>query len=82
VIEGFEAYLGVPGCVLGVPPTATGRVIPIIAPLNSALIGWPSQRWPNLNGLAVRIPHTKDNGAFWMRVVLEFLMRAAHFPFV
>jgi hypothetical protein len=25
-------------------------------------------------GLSVRIPHTKDSGAFWLRVVLDFLI--------
>ena len=80
LIEGFEAYLGVPGCVLGVPPagdweeridydsykfSTIGHGLLIVGPISM--------------GLAVRIPHTKDDGAFWIRVVLEFQIEGRTF---
>jgi len=66
--------------VLGVPPTGDweeridydsakfstfGRGVLIVGPI--------------MMGLAVRIPHTKDDGGLWMRVVLEFQIEGSTF---
>lgn len=76
VIDGFGAYLGEAGCVFGVPPTGDwqndGRNY------NEAKF---STYWEGTlkvdtisMGLSIRIPHIKDSGAFWLRVVLDFLI--------
>jgi hypothetical protein len=76
VVQGFGDYLGEAGCVFGVPPTgewqSDGR--------NYSDAKF-STYWEGtlrvgtiLMGLSIRIPHTKDSGAFWLRVVLEFLI--------
>jgi hypothetical protein len=81
LIEGFDSYLGVPGCVLGVPPTGaweesnTDYCDAKFSTYGSGLLSVG----PISMGLAVRIPHTNDAGAFWMRVVLEFLIEGSTF---
>jgi hypothetical protein len=80
LIEGFEAYLGVPGRVVGVPPAGdweerTNYGSAKFSTFGSGLLSVG----PISMGLAVRIPHTKDAGAFWMRVVLEFLIEGRTF---
>jgi hypothetical protein len=76
VIEGFSAYLGEADCVFGVPPT--GDWLNDGRDYNDAKF---STYWEGIlkvdvisMGLHVRIPHTKDNGALPLRVVLDFLV--------
>jgi hypothetical protein len=80
LIEGFGTYLGVAGCVLGVPPTGNwkGDTDYRSAKFSTYNAGRLSVG-PISMGLAVRIPHTKDAGPFWMRVVLEFLIEGSAF---
>jgi hypothetical protein len=78
LIEGFDAYLGVPGCVLGVPPAGTWECDTDYRSAKFSTAGRLSVG-PISMGLAVRIPHTKDDGAFWIRVVLEFLVEGRKF---
>jgi hypothetical protein len=76
VIEGLGDYLGEIGCVFGVPPAGDwqndGR------DYHDAKF---STYWDGTlkvdtisMGVSIRIPHTKDGGAFWLRVVLAFLI--------
>jgi hypothetical protein len=76
VIEGLGDYLGEIGCVFGVPPAGdwqnNGR------DYHDAQF---STYWDGTlkvdaisMGVSIRIPHTKDGGAFWLRVVLAFLI--------
>jgi len=81
LIKGFEAYLGVPGCVLGVPPTGEWRHDAgdySDTKFSTHKAGLLSLG-PISMGLALQIPHTKDDGAFWMRVVLEFQIEGRTF---
>jgi hypothetical protein len=80
LIKGFGAYLGVPDYVLGVPPTGDWECDSDYhsAKLSTYRPGRISVG-PMSMGLAVRIPHTKDEGVFWMRVVLEFLIEGRTF---
>jgi hypothetical protein len=81
VIEGFGTYLGEAVCVFGVPPDGDwqddGR------DYGDAKF---STYWEGMlkvdiisMGLSVRIPHTKDNGAMSLRVVLGFLVEGNEF---
>jgi hypothetical protein len=73
LIEGFEAYLGVAGCAQGVPPTGDWDYDKDYRSAKFSTFGrGPLSVGPISMGLAVQIPHTKDAGAFWMRVLLEF----------
>jgi len=80
LIEGFGGYLGVPDCVLGVPPSGDWECDTDYrsAKFSTHRAGLLSVG-PISMGLAVRIPHTKDAGAFWMRVILEFLIEGRTF---
>lgn len=83
VIAGFDAYLGVPGSVFGVPPTGEweGKGVEDYhgARFSTYRHGRTLAVAPITMGLAVSIPHTKDNGAFTMRVVLEFAIEGRTF---
>jgi hypothetical protein len=73
LLQGFEEYIGEPDCVCGVPPK--GEWSPNRR--DSAELSFDQEReplWvgPISMGLALRIPHTKDEGVFWMRVMIEF----------
>jgi hypothetical protein len=81
VIKGFGDYLGEAGCVFGVPPAGDwqndGRNY------NDAKF---STFWEGAlkvgtisMGLSVRIPHTKDDGALWLRIVLDFFVEGDAF---
>lgn len=76
VIEGFGKYLGEAGCVFGVPPTgdwqSDGRDYRR-AKFSTYWEGTLKVDTISM-GLSIRIPHTKDSGAFWLRVVLDFLI--------
>jgi hypothetical protein len=74
IIDGFGAYLGDSRCVFGAPPSGDWR-----ADGTDYADAKFSTYWEGTlivgtisMGLAVRIPHTKDDGAFWLRVVLDF----------
>jgi hypothetical protein len=76
LLTSFENYIGEPNCVCGVPPA--GEWSPDTGDYRAAQFSF-YQRGPLLvgpvsMGLALRIPHTKDKGSYWMRVVLEFLI--------
>jgi hypothetical protein len=81
IIDGLGAYLGGAGSVSGVPPAGDWmsdgrdyRDAKFSTYWEGALkVGTISM------GLAVRIPHTKDDGAFCMRVVLDFLVEGHTF---
>ena len=81
LIEGFDAYLGVPGCISGVPPTGDWEEpnTDYCDAKFSTYRPGPLAVGPISMGLALRIPHTKDDGAFWMRLVLEFLIEGRTF---
>ena len=70
-----------PGCVEGVPPRGEWQE-PNTEYLAAKFSTYMDRRFsvgPISMGLAVRIPHTKNEGAFWMRVVLEFLIEGRTF---
>jgi hypothetical protein len=77
LLESFEDYIGEPDCVRGVPPT--GEWTPDGRDYRFAEFSFDHPRGPLSvgpisMGLALRIPHTKDNGALWMRLVIEFVI--------
>lgn len=76
IVDGFAAYLGKGGATLGVPPTGDWRHDG--GGYRDAKF---STYWNGVlkvdtisMGLAVCIPHTKDDGEMWMRIVLDFLI--------
>jgi hypothetical protein len=81
IIDGFGGYLGEAGNASGVPPAGDWmsdgrdyRDAKFSTYWEGALkVGTISM------GLAVRIPHTKDDGAFYLRVVLDFLVEGHTF---
>jgi hypothetical protein len=81
VIEGFGDYLGEAGCVFGVPPTGDwqndGRNY-CDAKFSTYWEGTLKVDTISM-GLSVRIPHTKDSGAFSLRIVLDFLVEGNAF---
>jgi hypothetical protein len=81
VLDGLGAYLGEHGCVFGVPPTGDWRNDG--SHYHAAKFSTYSEgplRVGNISmGVAIRIPHTKDDGAFWLRVILDFLVEGRTF---
>jgi hypothetical protein len=76
VIEGFGSYLGEAGCVFGVPPSGNwqGDGRDYQDAKFSTYWGGTLKVDVISMGLSVRIPHTKDDGAMSLRVVLGFLI--------
>lgn len=76
IIEGFGEYLGDADCVFGVPPIGDWKDDGTEyndAKFSTYLEGTLKVDIISM-GISIRIPHTKDDGAFWLRVVLEFLI--------
>jgi hypothetical protein len=76
IIDGFAAYLGEGSATLGVPPNGDWR-----HDGGGYADAKFSTYWNGVlkvdtisMGLAISIPHTKDDGAIWIRVVLDFLI--------
>ena len=81
VLDGLGGYLGVHGCVFGVPPTGDWRNDGTDYHDAKFSTYWEGPLIVgNISmGVAIRIPHTKDSGAFWVRVVLDFLVEGRTF---
>jgi hypothetical protein len=76
VIEGLPGYLGASrNCVFGVPPAGDWEAGTDYRGANfSTYRAGMLTVGPISMGLSIKIPHTKDDGSLWMRVVLEFLI--------
>jgi hypothetical protein len=77
LLESFEDYIGELDCIRGVPPTGVWH--PDGRDYHPEEFRFDHQRGPLSvgpisMGVALRIPHTKDKGALWMRVVIEFVI--------
>lgn len=81
VISGFGHYLGDPESVFGVPPEGDWRTSG--ADYNDAKFSYYGMQLLQLEpikmGLAVTVPHTKDEGEFCMRLVLTFIIEGGGF---
>jgi hypothetical protein len=81
VIEGFGAYLGEANCVFGVPPK--GDWEPDGCDYRDGKFSTHSEGILKVGtismGLSIRIPHTKDTGSLWLRIVLDFLVEGNTF---
>lgn len=73
VVYGLAAYLGEGARVHGVPPEGEWR--PEAGDYHDAKFSTYHRGLiviePILMGVGLRIPHSKDSGGFWMRVVVE-----------
>lgn len=72
IVRGFERFLGEGACVVGVPPV--GDWNPDQGDYREAKFSDFGQLVliePVFIGVAIRIPHEKDAGELWLRVVLK-----------
>jgi hypothetical protein len=81
VLDGLGTFLGEPGCVFGVPPIGEWRNDGTDYHDAKFSTYWegPLKVGNIAMGIALRIPHTKDDGAFWLRVILDFLVEGRTF---